>query len=69
MPQSHGEWLSRDLKLHLADAPIPLPALEIMMYWHEGAEADAGNRWLREHVGELSGTGAITAAKQKKARA
>ena len=69
LPQSHGEWLSRDLKLHLADAPIPLPALEIMMYWHEGAEADAGNRWLREHVGELSGTGAITAAKQKKARA
>ncbi|MCI4568806.1 LysR family transcriptional regulator [Lysobacter sp. CFH 32150] len=69
LPQSHGEWLSRDLKLHLADAPIPLPALEIMMYWPEGAEADAGNRWLREHVGALSGSGAITAAKQKKARA
>lgn len=65
LPQSHGEWLSRDLKLHLSAAPIPLPALEIMMYWHEGADADAGNRWLRGHVGELSGAAAV--AKKRKA--
>ncbi|HVL37735.1 MAG TPA: LysR family transcriptional regulator [Burkholderiales bacterium] len=35
--------------------PVPMPAAEVAVHWHERFEADPGNRWLREQVIELFG--------------
>jgi hypothetical protein len=35
--------------------PIPLPAAEVAVHWHERFEADSGNRWLRALIVELFG--------------
>lgn len=42
----------------LLPTPIPFPAPEIHLYWHESAERDPANRWLRELIGaELDASG------------
>jgi len=33
--------------------PVPIPQAEVAVHWHERFEADPGNRWLRELMGEL----------------
>ena len=33
--------------------PVPMPAAEVAVHWHERFEADPGNRWLREQIVEL----------------
>ncbi len=33
--------------------PIDLPALSIMLYWHERMNGDPANRWLRKTIAEL----------------
>lgn len=40
------------LPLHLAELPLPLPALSLMMYWHSGANKDAAHTWLRQQLRE-----------------
>lgn len=35
--------------------PVPMPAAEVAVHWHERFEADPGNRWLREQVVQLFG--------------
>lgn len=42
----------------LLPTPIPFPAPEIYLYWHESAERDPANRWLRDLIGaELDASG------------
>jgi DNA-binding transcriptional LysR family regulator len=33
--------------------PVPIPAAEVAVHWHQRFDGDAGNRWLREQVIEL----------------
>ena len=33
--------------------PVPMPAAEVAVHWHERFEADPGNRWLRDQVIDL----------------
>jgi len=33
--------------------PVPIPAADVGVHWHERFERDAGNRWLREGLVEL----------------
>ena len=35
--------------------PVPMPAAEVAVHWHQRFEADPGNRWLREQVVQLFG--------------
>lgn len=36
--------------------PVPMPAAEVAVHWHERFAADPGNRWLREQIIELFST-------------
>ena len=33
--------------------PVPMPAAEVAVHWHERFEADPGNRWLRDQIIDL----------------
>src|SRR5688572_6552044 len=33
--------------------PVPMPAAEVAVHWHERFAGDPGNRWLREQIIEL----------------
>jgi len=33
--------------------PVPIPAAEVAVHWHERFDGDPGNRWLRQQVVEL----------------
>jgi DNA-binding transcriptional LysR family regulator len=33
--------------------PVPIPAADVAVHWHERFDADPGNRWLREQLVEL----------------
>ncbi len=50
MPRTYARELSRVLPLAVHEPPFPVPALEIMMYWHADREADPAHQWLREMV-------------------
>lgn len=38
------------LGLELRPAPIPLPAIEVAMFWHPRSSQDSGHIWLREQL-------------------
>jgi DNA-binding transcriptional LysR family regulator len=40
-------------RLKSLPAPVPIPAADVGVHWHERFDADAGNRWLREQLIEL----------------
>ena len=41
------------LGLELRPAPIPLPAIEVAMFWHPRSSQDSGHIWLREQLDAL----------------
>jgi DNA-binding transcriptional LysR family regulator len=57
LPRFHARWFAAQLPLHIAEAPIPLPRMEVQMYWHQNAEEDPGNRWLRDALVEIATRG------------
>jgi DNA-binding transcriptional LysR family regulator len=50
MPRTYARELARVLPLAVHEPPFPVPALEIMMYWHADRDADPAHSWLREMV-------------------
>ena len=50
LPRQYAERIGSAMKLKLHEPPLPLPALDVMLYWHRKTEADPGARWLREQV-------------------
>lgn len=50
MPRTYARELARVLPLAVHEPPFPVPALEILMYWHADRDADPAHRWLRETV-------------------
>jgi len=49
-----AEPAARSLGLSLYPPPLALPKARVGQVWHERTAADAGNRWLRRVVSELS---------------
>jgi DNA-binding transcriptional LysR family regulator len=37
--------------------PVPMPAAEVAVHWHERFAGDPGNRWLRDQIIELFSSG------------
>lgn len=47
LPTNLAKRLAKPLGLVAFDAPIALPRIEIVQFWHERYHRDAGHRWLR----------------------
>ena len=52
LPHQLGERYAKLLGLALQPLPLELPTLDMHLYWHRSANADAGHRWLREQIME-----------------
>ncbi|MDY7231748.1 LysR family transcriptional regulator [Hyalangium rubrum] len=50
LPRYYGEWFRKHLMLHLVPVPLPMPALEVTLYWHRNTDGDPGHEWLRERL-------------------
>lgn len=51
MPEHYAEMLNRTFENRLHPFPLKsLQTLDIHMYWHESADNDPPNRWLREEI-------------------
>ena len=51
IPEHYAYTLNRTFDHRICPFPLKsLPPLEIQMYWHESAENDPPNRWLREQI-------------------
>src|SRR4029077_19411741 len=51
IPERYAQMLNSRFKNRLYPFPVKtLQQLEIQMYWHESAENDPPNRWLREQI-------------------
>jgi DNA-binding transcriptional LysR family regulator len=53
LPARVASVYERQGKLKTLPTPLPIPAADVGVHWHERFEADPGNRWLREQVIEL----------------
>jgi DNA-binding transcriptional LysR family regulator len=53
LPARVARLFERRGKFKALPPPVPMPAAEVAVHWHERFEADPGNRWLREQVVEL----------------
>tara|TARA_R110002124_G_scaffold90139_2_gene230079 strand:+ start:1207 stop:2154 length:948 start_codon:yes stop_codon:yes gene_type:complete len=54
MSRRHAELTNAALGTRLLDMPLPLPSIGLNLYWHEAAEHDPVNRWLRQQLLTLS---------------
>jgi DNA-binding transcriptional LysR family regulator len=53
LPERHAQLLNRGLRNQVHLFPLPAPHLEAALYWHESAENDPANRWLREEIEKI----------------
>jgi DNA-binding transcriptional LysR family regulator len=56
LPERVANVFVRRGRLKSVPAPVPIPAAEVGVHWHERFEGDPGNRWLRERLVELFGS-------------
>jgi DNA-binding transcriptional LysR family regulator len=47
VPRTLGVALADDLDLVAVEPPLPLPSMEIALYWHDRFHRDPGSQWLR----------------------
>ena len=50
LPRRYAELLNAGLGNRLLDMPLALPPVTLNLYWSVQAEAEPGNRWLRQQV-------------------
>jgi DNA-binding transcriptional LysR family regulator len=63
MPERYAEMLNSRFSNRLYPFPLKsLQTLDIHMYWHESAENDPPNRWLREQIKKVVDDSSIAAA-------
>ena len=48
LPSQVARAYEADGRFKSLPVPLPIPAAEVAVHWHERFERDAGNRWLRE---------------------
>jgi DNA-binding transcriptional LysR family regulator len=56
LPARVAHVFERRGRLKTLPPPVPIPAADVAVHWHERLDADAGNRWLREQLADLFGT-------------
>lgn len=54
MSRRHAELINAAGANRILAMPLPLPSIGLSLYWHEAAEHDPANRWLREQVSALA---------------
>jgi DNA-binding transcriptional LysR family regulator len=50
MPERYAQLLNTHFGNRLYPFPARVPFLDVHLYWHESAENDAANRWLRKEI-------------------
>lgn len=50
LPRYHAELLRTTLELKLFKLPLPLPPMDVHLYWHRQVDAEPANRWLRDEL-------------------
>lgn len=50
VPRQFAELVASNLGLEIYQAPVPLPATDIKMFWHTRHEGDKGHQWLRQQI-------------------
>lgn len=53
IPLRIARALEKQGRLKALKLPVPIPAADIGLHWHERVERDPGNRWVREQMIEL----------------
>lgn len=53
MPRTYALELSDVLNLDVLVAPLAIPPIDVVMYWHAVREDDQGHRWMRELFAEV----------------
>ncbi|MDP2245760.1 LysR family transcriptional regulator [Pseudomonas sp.] len=53
MPAQYAALANAGLGNRLLEMPVPIPAMDVYLYWHESRETDPANRWLRERLLKL----------------
>jgi DNA-binding transcriptional LysR family regulator len=53
LPCALGRSLARFFPLAIHPLPLPIPAFEIDLYWHDRFHRDPQNKWLREMVSRV----------------
>ena len=53
IPLRIARALEKQGRLKALKLPVPIPAADIGLHWHERVEQDPGNRWLREQMFDL----------------
>jgi DNA-binding transcriptional LysR family regulator len=54
VPGRLARYFADLLPLAIVEAPLPLPAFELSMFWHERVHHDLANVWLRQEVVEAT---------------
>ncbi len=50
MPAGLARLINPPLGNQILAFPLPLPSLDIYLYWHSSVDSDPANRWLRERI-------------------
>lgn len=53
MPAGYAALANTGLENRLLELPVPLPPLDVYLYWHESRDNDPANLWLREKISGL----------------
>ncbi len=56
LPLSHAESLRQFVDLQLLPLPVQLAPRALNLYWHEVADRDHGNAWLRRVITDVAAT-------------
>ena len=57
VPQRYASVVAASEALRVLAIPVALPGYQVKQHWHERYHADVSNRWLRQTVAALFGSG------------
>jgi len=50
VPRALGLSFQSHLGMQVFDLPLEIPPIQTYLYWHENAENDPSNQWMRDHI-------------------
>ena len=50
MPERLARVVNQQFGNQILPFPLPMPSLDIYLYWHANVDTDPANRWLREQI-------------------
>ena len=54
MPNAYANILRHKLPIVVSPLPFEVPVMPVHLYWHEQAEQDPVNNWMRDKLLELA---------------